>query len=201
MATITIKLESDELARDVLYHLGYLPSEDDDIPDLISVCSESEDPVAEEVHPAPKTHVEDIHERMVPLGTRKMPDTPKEPVVGIPDGVDDGFGTPLDQTEVDQETQDKFMDVDARQKAADLKWKREQKEKKQLDQRVRAAVVKDRLSSEEYVEYLKRLLSSSNDPDIEDIVYELLGDNDADYLKYSEEKDRISYKQYLNESC
>jgi hypothetical protein len=93
------------------------------------------------------------------------------------------------------------MDVDARQKAADLKWKREQKEKKQLDQRVRAAVVKDRLSSEEYVEYLKRLLSSSNDPDIEDIVYELLGDTDADYLKYSEEKDRISYKQYLNESC
>ena len=73
MATITIKIESEQLAREVLTQLGYLP---DDIPDLISV--ESED---EEVRPAPKTHVEAIHEHMadiLPRGTRKMPDTQKQ---------------------------------------------------------------------------------------------------------------------------
>ena len=74
MATITIKIESEQLAREVLTQLGYLP---DDIPDLISI--ESEEP--EEVRPAPKTHVEAIHERMaelLPKGTRKMPDTQKQ---------------------------------------------------------------------------------------------------------------------------
>jgi hypothetical protein len=87
MATITIKIESDELAREVLTQLGYLPS-DDDVPDLISVDGD------EEVRPTPKTHVEAIHERMacsdellpkVPfipslhtMATRKMPETPKQ---------------------------------------------------------------------------------------------------------------------------
>ena len=52
MATITIKIDSDELAREVLTQLGYLPC-DDDVPDLISV--DDEEP--EEVRPAPKTHV------------------------------------------------------------------------------------------------------------------------------------------------
>jgi hypothetical protein len=72
MATITIKIESEQLAREVLTQLGYLP---DDIPDLISV--ESED---EEVRPAPKTHVEAIHEHMadiLPRGTRNIP-VPKQ---------------------------------------------------------------------------------------------------------------------------
>ena len=34
MATITIKIDSEELARDVLEHLGYLP--EDEVPDLES---------------------------------------------------------------------------------------------------------------------------------------------------------------------
>ena len=34
MATITIKIDSEELARDVLEHLGYLP--EDEVPDLVS---------------------------------------------------------------------------------------------------------------------------------------------------------------------
>ena len=74
MATITIKIESEQLAREVLTQLGYLPG---DVPDLISVESEE----TEEVRPAPKTHVEAIHERMaefLPKGTRKMPDTQKQ---------------------------------------------------------------------------------------------------------------------------
>jgi hypothetical protein len=39
MATITIKIDSEDLARDVLIHLGYLP---DDVPDLVS-SEEDED--------------------------------------------------------------------------------------------------------------------------------------------------------------
>jgi predicted DNA-binding protein YlxM (UPF0122 family) len=76
MATITIKIESEQLAREVLTQLGYLPDEDDAVPDLIS--GESED---EEVRPAPKTHIALIHEHMadiLPRGTRKMPDTQKQ---------------------------------------------------------------------------------------------------------------------------
>jgi hypothetical protein len=75
MATITIKIDSDQLAREVLTQLGYLP---DDVPDLVSVESD------EEVRPTPKTHVEALHERMacadelLPKGTRKMPDAPKQ---------------------------------------------------------------------------------------------------------------------------
>jgi hypothetical protein len=87
MATITIKIESEELAREVLTQLGYLPG--DDVPDLISVESEEEpEPVAEEVRPTGKTHVAAIHERMLgldlyteerlPAATRKMPETPKQ---------------------------------------------------------------------------------------------------------------------------
>jgi hypothetical protein len=34
MATITIKIETDELAREVLEHMGYLP--EDEVPDLVS---------------------------------------------------------------------------------------------------------------------------------------------------------------------
>ena len=87
MATITIKIDSDELSREVLTHLGYLP-EDDDIPDLVSVEDEEAPPFIPSLHTmatreTPKTHVEDIHERMkAPLGfpeaTRKMPEEPKQ---------------------------------------------------------------------------------------------------------------------------
>lgn len=56
MATITIKIESEQLAREVLTQLGYLPG-DDDVPDLISVEGD------EEGRPTPKTHLEAINER------------------------------------------------------------------------------------------------------------------------------------------
>jgi hypothetical protein len=46
MATITIKIDSEDLARDVLTHLGYLPEDDPEIPDLVS--SEDEDEPEEE---------------------------------------------------------------------------------------------------------------------------------------------------------
>ena len=43
MATLTIKIDSEELAREVLTHLNYLP--EDPMPDLISV--HDEDPAEE----------------------------------------------------------------------------------------------------------------------------------------------------------
>ena len=42
MATLTIKIESNDLAREVLTHLGYMP--EDDIPDLISDADSTEEP-------------------------------------------------------------------------------------------------------------------------------------------------------------
>ena len=91
MATITIKIESEQLAREVLTQLGYLPGEDD-IPDLISVESEEEEhvtevkpvPESEPVKPILKTPMELLRERMIcandllPKGTRKMPDAQKQ---------------------------------------------------------------------------------------------------------------------------
>jgi hypothetical protein len=86
MATITIKIESEQLAREVLTQLGYLP---DDIPDLISVESEEPEepeavPESVPVKPALKTPMELLRERMIcandllPKGTRKMPDAQKQ---------------------------------------------------------------------------------------------------------------------------
>jgi hypothetical protein len=49
MATLTIKIDSEELAREVLAHLGYLP--DDDIPELISIGDEPEPEKKEEETP------------------------------------------------------------------------------------------------------------------------------------------------------
>ena len=78
MATITIKIDSDELAREVLTQLGYLPG-DDDVPDLISVESDEDEPEVNEVH-TPKTHVEAMaySDELLPKGTRKMPDVQKQ---------------------------------------------------------------------------------------------------------------------------
>ena len=115
MATLTIKIESEELAREVLTHLGYLP--EDELPDLVEV-DEAEPPVAVEPPRAPKTEVEAIIERMAtpaavqfnlpkappsfPEPTRKMPDAPKqsefctteEPTEGV-EPIDNEMGAPL----------------------------------------------------------------------------------------------------------
>jgi hypothetical protein len=105
MATITIKIDSDELAREVLTQLGYLPG--DDIPDLISVESDEEpEPVVEEVRRAPKTHVEAILEHMtgdyLPKPTRNIPVpkqsafcTSEDPKPDV-EPVDNELGAPLD---------------------------------------------------------------------------------------------------------
>jgi hypothetical protein len=54
MATLTIKIDSEELAREVLTHLGYLPENDDEIPELISILDEDEEP---EPEPEPEKEI------------------------------------------------------------------------------------------------------------------------------------------------
>ena len=107
MATLTIKIESDELAREVLTHMGYLPEED--IPDLVTDDEDTlVEPEEEEAPRLPRTEVEAIHERMkapllFPEATRKMPETQKqntfctteEPKPDV-EPVDNELGTPLE---------------------------------------------------------------------------------------------------------
>lgn len=123
MATITIKLDSEQLAREVLEYMGYLPT--DDLPDLITIPDEDEDSTPVDVFRAPKTEVEAILERMAPVKeepkshlekmidrideicspkpTRRMPETPKqnafctneEPSEGV-EPVDNEIGAPLE---------------------------------------------------------------------------------------------------------
>lgn len=86
MATITIKIDSEELAREVLTQLGYLPG-DDDVPDLISVDDEEAEvkvPFIPSLHTMAtrgvRSHAEAMAcaEDLLPKGTRKMPDVPKQ---------------------------------------------------------------------------------------------------------------------------
>jgi hypothetical protein len=201
MATITIKIESEELAREVLTQLGYLPS--DDVPDLISDVSEDE---PEDFGPKTESSRDAFAEQQIKkvlVNQGLLPPVPEE--VWCPEPNDDGFGTPIDQTmekfDVVNSESDPWMDMLAHMKQDDIKGKLEKKEKTQKDFRTAAAMMKERLTHSQYLQFLEvHKIDPNLDPDIIDVVYELLGDTDEDYLRYFEEKDRISYKQYLNES-
>jgi hypothetical protein len=208
MATITIKIESEELAREVLTQLGYLPS--DDVPDLISDKSDDEPEVPKEKEPIFFTKTTSSRDAFAEQQIKKvlvnqglLPPVPEE--VWCPEPNDDGFGTPIDQTmekfDVVNSESDPWMDMLAHMKQDDIKGKLEKKEKTQKDFRTAAAMMKERLTHSQYLQFLEvHKIDPNLDPDIIDVVYELLGDTDEDYLRYFEEKDRISYKQYLNES-
>jgi len=185
MATITIKIESEELAREVLTQLGYLPS--DDVPDLISDESDDEPEVPKEKEPIFFTKTTSSRDAFAEQQIKKvlvnqglLPPVPEE--VWCPEPNDEGFGTPIDHT------MEKFDVVNS----------------DSLDQkefRAAAAMMKERLTHSQYLQFLEvHKIDPNLDPDIHEVVYELLGDTDEDYLRYFEEKDRISYKQYLNES-
>ena len=103
MATITIKIESEQLAREVLTQLGYLPS--DDVPDLISVVSEEpEQPeVPKEKEPRLVAKPESSHDAFAKDQINKvlvshglLPPVAEE--VWCPEPNDEGFGTPIDHT-------------------------------------------------------------------------------------------------------
>lgn len=60
MATFTIKIDSNDIAREVLTYMGYIP--EDDIPDLVSVTDSTEEPQPalveeEEVTSAPEKYI------------------------------------------------------------------------------------------------------------------------------------------------
>ena len=206
MATITIKIESEQLAREVLTQLGYLPS--DDVPDLISVVSEDEQPEAPVVPEVkPESSRDAFANDKVLVSHGLLPPVAEE--VWCPEPNDEGFGTPIDHTmekidainSLDQKIKDESMKMLAREKEAATKRKLEKKEKTQKDFRAAAAMMKERLTHSQYLQFLDvHKIDPNLDPDIHEVVYELLGDTDEDYLKYFEEKDRISYKQYLEES-
>ena len=180
MATITIKIDSDELAREVLARLGYLPEDD------ISIESD------EEVRPAPKTHVEAIHERMACVN-ELLPKSTLEAF--IPEAVDGGFGTPIEQTDVDTEIQIESMYMDAK------------REKTQLDFRATAALMKERLTHLQYMQYLETCENDTN-PDIIKITKELIQKEKAPVATAEEKLKHIAdqlisgeLKDYLDAAC
>jgi hypothetical protein len=206
MATITIKIESEELAREVLTQMGYLPC--DDIPDLVSVDDEPEGPPAVKEPEAPKEPV--VREPRFAPKTESSRDVfakdqikkvlvsngllpPVEEEVWCPEPNDEGFGTPLEQSE-DQEIKIKSMDmlqhvqymefmadregdpnIIEREKQADAKRKLEKKEETQKNFCAAAATMKERLTHGQYLQFLEAHETDPNiDPDIKQIAYQLI---------------------------
>ena len=138
MATITIKIESDELAREVLAHIGYLPS--DDLPDLISIKrDEPEEPESTDAFSFVKTT----------SSRNALVEQQDKNVIVTPEPIDEGFGTTIAQTDDDT------------------------KDKKQIDVRTKAAVVRERCDYEEYLAYLAKEMLLHDDPDITDVLKQL----------------------------
>jgi len=191
MATITIKIESEELAREVLTQMGYLPC--DDIPDLVSVEDEPEEPAPPSVK-EPETPKEPVvrEPRFAPT-TESSRDVfakdqikkvlmsngllpPVEEEVWCPEPNDEGFGTPIDETmEKFDVVNSESMQMLAREKQADAKRKLEKKEETQNSYRRVAATMKERLSYGQYLQFLEAHESDPNiDQDIKQVAYQML---------------------------
>lgn len=56
---------------------------------------------------------------------------------------------------------------------------------------------KESLPDANYITYLKERLSSEDDKDIRQVLYEFLGDTDPEFIKYIEEVDPIPYEEWL----
>ena len=233
MATITIKIESEQLAREVLTQLGYLPS--DDVPDLVSEDEQPEAPVVPEVK-APRLvskpessrdafAKDQINKVLVSHGL--LPPVPEAPVVPEPN--DEGFGTPIDHImredrrywygtpidaiNSDQKIKDESMEMLAREKEAATKRKLEKKDKTQKDFRAAAAMMKERLTHGQYMQFLEAHESDPNiDPDLKQVAYQLIlhekakaqdeatkeaALKDEGYRNYIENVEPISYEDYL----
>ena len=223
MATITIKIESEELAREVLTQMGYLPC--DDIPDLVSVDideepEEPEEPKASVVREprfAPKTESsrdvfakEQINKVLVDQGL--LPSVTEE--VWCPEPNDEGFGTPIDHTmEKFDAVNSESMRMLERGRQADAKRKIERKERRQKSYLRVAATMKDRLTPGQYMQFLEAHESDPNiDPDIKQVAYQLIlhekataqdeatkeaASKDEGYRIYIENVEPTSYEDYL----
>jgi hypothetical protein len=222
MATITIKIESEELAREVLTQMGYLPC--DDIPDLVSVESDEEAPSVKEpeepkapVVKEPRTESsrdvfakEQINKVLVDQGL--LPSVTEE--VWCPEPNDEGFGTPIDETmEKFDVVNSESMKMLEREKQADAKRKMEKKEKTQKSYLKVAATMKERLSYGQYMQFLEAHESDPNiDSDIKQVAYQLIlhekataqdeatkeaASKDEGYRIYIENVEPTSYEDYL----
>ena len=212
MATITIKIESEQLAREVLTQLGYLPS--DDVPDLISVVSEDE-PEQPEVPKEKEPRLvakpessrdafakDQINKVLVSHGL--LPPVAEE--VWCPEPNDEGFGTPIDHT---MEKFDVVNSDSMKMREAAL----EKKEKTQKNYLKVAASMKEQLTPGQYMQFLEAHESDPNiDPDLKQVAYQLIlhekakaqdeatkeaALKDEGYRNYIENVEPISYEDYL----
>jgi hypothetical protein len=225
MATITIKIESEELAREVLTQMGYLPC--DDIPDLVSVDDEPEEPeepaVKEPETPKgpvvrePRTESSrDVFAKdqikKVLMSNGLLPSVTEE--VWCPEPNDEGFGTPIEHTmEKIDAINSESMQMLAREKQADAKRKIEKKEMTQKSYLKVAATMKERLSHGQYMQFLEAHETDPNiNSDIKQVAYQLIlhekaqaqseATNEAvrkdeGYRIYIENVEPTSYEDYL----
>jgi len=221
MATITIKIESEELAREVLTQMGYLPC--DDIPDLVSVDDEPEEPEAPEAPKVPVVREPTTESsrdafakdqiKKVLISNGLLP--PIEEEVWCPEPNDEGFGTPIDHTmEKFDAVNSESMQMLEREKQADAKRKLEKKEKTQRNYLKVAASMKEQLTHGQYLQFLEAHESDPNiNSDIKQVAYQLLMKEKSDaqleatkeaalkdegYRNYIENVEPISYEDYLN---
>jgi hypothetical protein len=220
MATITIKIESEELAREVLTQMGYLPC--DDIPDLVSVEDEPEEPEAPEAPKVPVVREPTTESsrdafakdqiKKVLISNGLLPSVEEE--VWCPEPNDEGFGTPIEHTmEKIDAINSESMQMLEREKQADAKRKLEKKEKTQKNYLKAAASMKEQLTYGQYLQFLEAHESDPNiDPDIKQVAYQLLMKEKSDarleetkeaalkdegYRIYIENVEPVSYEDYL----
>ena len=209
MATITIKIESEELAREVLTQLGYLPS--DDVPDLISDESDDEPEVPKEKEPIFFTKTTSSRDAFAEQQIKKvlvnqglLPPVPEE--VWCPEPNDEGFGTPIDHT------MEKF-DVVNSESLKMLEAALEKKKNTQKNYLKVAASMKEQLTPGQYMQFLEAHESDPNiDPDLKQVAYQLIlhekakaqdeatkeaALKDEGYRNYIENVEPISYEDYL----
>ena len=196
MATITIKIESEELAREVLTQMGYLPC--DDIPDLVSVDDEPEEPEPPAVKEteAPKGPV--VREPRFAPTTESSRDAfakdqikkvlisngllpPVEEEVWCPEPNDEGFGTPIEHTMEKIDAVNSELEMLQRMKQDDIKRILEKKEKTQKNYLKVAASMKEQLTPGQYMQFLEAHETDPNiDPDIKQVAYQLIRKEKAD---------------------
>ena len=191
MATITIKIESEQLAREVLTQLGYLPSVD--VPDLISVVSEDEQPEAPVVPEPNEPRLvskpessrdafakDQINKVLVSHGL--LPPVPEAPVVPEPN--DEGFGTPIDHIMREDRrywygkpidhTMEKIDVVNSDSRKM-LEAALEKKKNTQKNYLKVAASMKEQLTPGQYMQFLEAHESDPNiDPDLKQVAYQLI---------------------------
>lgn len=172
MATLTIKIESKELAREVLAHLGYLPENDSEMPDIVTEEPEKKEIEKDvQIADAFKTWIGaknrvpvEPKEEMIPQSTRGVwvPDgkfdTTEEPKEGV-QPIDNDMGASL---EVLSEETDKERE-EIRQQCLEVK-------KSLPGPKERLAAQLDELWGGDRLDYLDALAEHDDDKEMREAV-------------------------------